>query len=219
MLPEAIVVIRGIRRHGSRCEALRLGIGIAVERWFAETPVTWPKAATADFVRVCFLHDPGTQIRRRTGNWGGCASGEAGDRHVEAAQKKCTGLTLPRNCPRTGSRPDPPEPGSAKIGDVFRVVRTVRAILFEWDGVGYLDRHGPDLRLHPKSPKTTHNLRVKVRNGSRAENHCFDCPFTCLERKGMVDEIEIDLKTRAAVGMGDVVARGRSPKTEPATSG
>src|ERR1700733_3765022 len=98
---------------------------------------------------------------------------------------------------------------SPKPAHVFRIVGGVRGVLFEWDSIGYFDRHGPDPGFQPESVETGHNLGVEIRDGPRSEQDRFGFTFVCLQYQGVIDEIEVDLKTRAAIGD----RRSRQPAT------
>ena len=115
-------------------------------------------------------------------------------------QKKCTGLTLPRNGARNCfSKPihlqqDAPEP----VG-VFGVVGRMCPVLVERDRVRDLDRHGPDVGFQTKAAQPAHHLGMEVGDASWRERDGFDRTSTGLDLQPMVDEIEIDLKTARAV--------------------
>src|SRR6185437_3707119 len=140
-----------------------------------------------------FLHDPGPEVRRIARQPGRGAPGEAGDRQVEAAPKEMHRANLAEKLPsESGEDPihldqDPPE-----LRHVFRVVGGVRSVMLEGDGIGYLDRHGPDPGFQPKSAETAHNLRVEIRDSARAERDRLDLAFARLERQGVTNEIEVD---------------------------
>ena len=85
-------------------------------------------------------------------------------------QKKCTGLTLPRN--RDRNRREHPihlHQGAPEPVDVVRVVRMVLGILIERYGVGDLDRHRPDAGLQPELAQPAHHLGVELRHRTRAQ--------------------------------------------------
>jgi hypothetical protein len=165
--------------------------------------------------RLGLLHDPGTQIRRVSQRKGRCATGEAGDRHVEAAPEEMHGAHLAEESPaEPGKDPLHLDQNPPEACDVFRVVGGVRSVLLEWNCVGYLDRDGPDPRFQPESAKTAHYLRVEIRHGSRAENDGFNLASACLQLQRVIDEIEVDL-----TGSEKSSAHGRLRTKEPATNG
>src|SRR3954470_19543891 len=200
MLPEVLVVVGSVRSHWRQCKALRLGIGVAIKGSLAESPIARPEAAAADFMRVGFLHDPGAQVRRVARQARCRAAGEAGDCHVEAAPEEMHRTHLAEELPpEPGKDPfhldqDLPEPR-----DIRPIIGGMRSIMLEWDGIRYLDWHGPDPGLQPEPAKPTHQLHVEIRDGSRTKTHGFDVAFGRLKLQDMIDEIEIDLKTLTAV--------------------
>jgi hypothetical protein len=72
--------------------------------------------------------------------------------------------------------------------------------VLERDGVRYFDRRGPDPGFQSKSAKPAHDLCIEIRNRPRAEGEGFDFSLAGLQLQGVIDEIEVDLKTLTTIG-------------------
>jgi hypothetical protein len=134
--------------------------------------------------------------------FGGPPAAEARQREVEGAQKKCTGLDLPRNRPL--KRP--------RIRDACRsvwknrqrgigVVGRVLMILGERGRGVHLDGNGPDLDRDVEAAKRVEVLGVEVRHAPRPQRQVSAGSIARGHDEAVIDEVERDLeRPRADTG-------------------
>src|SRR5512140_247369 len=123
------------------------------------------------------------------------------EKRVEARsklpQKKCTGLCFPSHPSPKVRKPAPQRlPEAANRGAVILVVEVV---LVEGDGIGHLDRHGPDVDVDPQRGQERHVLAVEVADRPRLERQGPGAPVADAHRELVVDEVELQLEGPAAV--------------------
>jgi hypothetical protein len=85
---EIIIVSACGRSQHRLCIAFRLGIGIGIERRFSIAAIARPEAAAADFMRIGFFIDPGSDVRRMPCRRGSTPAGKARNDQVETAPEK-----------------------------------------------------------------------------------------------------------------------------------
>src|SRR5262245_30605508 len=81
----------------------------------------------------------------------------------------------------------------------LRIIRAVRCVLIKGNGIGYLDRHSPDVNFDARRTQQLHDVVVKVGHGTRLEWKRFDNAVTGVEHQLMIDEVEGEFERAGAV--------------------
>src|SRR5215510_15948463 len=92
------------------------------------------------------------------------------------------------------SRQDSPEAVRA-----LRIVRGVRCVLIERNGIGYFNGHLPDMNIDSRGVEHAHDFPVEVSDGARREWKRLDNAVAGVKRELVIDEVERELEGPAAV--------------------
>src|SRR5580700_4506187 len=138
----ALRAVVGLRRRNFGVAITgRFGRGVGIKRGVCNITTTGPPADAADFVRVSFPRDGVC-----TGTVWCAAAGETRDAQIETAPEKMDWAAFAEETSakffEDGIDRDENLPETVRVG---AIVRCVRGVLIEADGIGNFDRHVPNI--------------------------------------------------------------------------
>src|SRR5205814_10018166 len=86
------------------------------------------------------------------------------------------------------------EQDSPKAMRVFRIVGCMHRVLIEGNGIGYFDRHRPDLYFDICRAQHAHDFLVEVSHRTRREWEGFYRAITRLQHELVRNEVEVELE-------------------------